>query len=127
MRTSHSKTRTTKRSSAAAAARGPTSAAQACGVVGTGTGAALLLRLPPELAEVLGLRRLSRPSGTHARPVTVRIGDRSAMTECSVGEAGSDVVIGHVALTVLDLVAGNGRLVPRHLDGPVWPLRDIGS
>ena len=48
------------------------------------------------------------------------------MTECHVGEAGSDVVIGHVVLTLLDLVAGDRRLAPRHPDGPVWPLRTSG-
>ena len=69
------------------------------GLVDTG---AALLRLPPELVAVLGLGRRSRPSG-HAGPVTVRIGDRSAMPECHVGEVGSDVVIGHVVLTLLDL------------------------
>ncbi len=86
---------------------------------------AAMLRLPPEVIEVLGLRRLSRPSGTQAGPVTVRIGDRSSITECSVGRAGSEVVVGHVVLTLLDLVASDGRLVPRHPDGPVWALRGV--
>ena len=61
--------------------------------------------------------------------MTVRIGDRSAMTECIVGRAGTEVLIGHVVLTLLDLVADQetGRLAPRHPDGPVWALRDVGS
>ena len=85
------------------------------------------LRLPLEVVEVLGLTR--RSGTTRAGPVTVRIGDRSAMTECIVGRAGTEVLIGHVVLTLLDLVADQetGRLAPRHPDGPVWALRDVGS
>ena len=82
---------------------------------------AALLRLPSEVIEILGPRR--RSGTTRAGLVTVLIGDRSAMTECSVGGAGSEVIIGHVVLTLLDLVASDGRLVPRHPDRPVWPLR----
>ena len=51
------------------------------------------------------------------------------MTECIVGRAGTEVLIGHMVLTLLDLVADQetGRLAPRHPDGPVWALRDVGS
>ena len=70
------------------------------------------------MVEVLGLGRRNRPSG-QAGPVTIRSGDRSAMTECSVGEAGSNVVIGHVVLTLLDLVAGD--------DGLVFGIRTVRS
>ena len=81
------------------------------------------LRLPPEIIELLGLKQESGSMGPG--PVTVQIGDRSGMTECIVGRAGSEVLIGHVILTLLDLVADHetGRLVPRHPDGPVWALR----
>ena len=85
------------------------------------------LRLPPEVVEVLGLRRQSGTMGPG--PVTVRIGDRSRILECSVGRAGSEVLIGHMVLTLLDLVADpeTGHLAPRHPDGPVWGLRSVGS
>ena len=72
------------------------------------------------MIEVLGLKRARGTAG----PLTVRIGDRTCLMEYSISPAGSDAVIGHIVLTLLDLVAAAGRLAPRHPDGPVWALRD---
>ena len=61
-----------------------------------------------------------------AGPVTVRIGDRSTATDCLVGPAGSQAVVGHVVLAMLDLVADEaGTLRPRDPDGPVLSLKTM--
>ena len=66
----------------------------------------------------LGYRPLSGP-------VTVRIGELTTRTDCIVGVAGSQVLIGQLVLEALDLVADcrAGTVTPRHPEGPVLGLR----
>jgi hypothetical protein len=51
---------------------------------------------------------------------------RSTTTDCLVGPAGSQAVVGHVVLAMLDLVADEaGTLRPRDPDGPVLSLKTM--
>ena len=54
-----------------------------------------------------------------AGPVTVRIGNRAMVTDCIVGPARSETVIGEVVLKRLDLVCANHTLEPRDARYPV--------
>ncbi|HDI00671.1 MAG: clan AA aspartic protease [Candidatus Latescibacterota bacterium] len=88
------------------------------------TGATLPV-LPEDMADALGLRRMGKVIVTYADErreqrdlagvLTVRVGDRSMETRCVVGPPGSEPLLGHVVLEVLDLVVDpkEGRLVPR--------------
>ena len=101
------------------------------GVVDTG---AVSLVIPEEIATELGLRTLGTRTVVYAderreqRPVTgvtIEIGDLATQTEAIVGPAGSEVLIGQLVLEALDLTADcrNGRLEPRHPEGPVLAIR----
>ena len=92
------------------------------------------LVIPEEIATELGLRPWGTRTVVYAdkrpeeRPVTfvtAEIGDRATRTEAIVGPAGSQVLIGHGVLAMLDLVADSKSrtLVPGHPGGPVPAIR----
>ena len=60
-----------------------------------------------------------------AGPVPVRIGSRSMSTECIVGPAGSEPLVGHLVLERLDLIADrtNRTLTPRRPNYPLLKLK----
>jgi len=99
------------------------------------TGAAMLV-LPRDLVDCLGIREQRTVTVTYAndhredRPVagglTVRIGDRSMITECIVGPAGSEPLVGQIVLEALDLVADctHRTLSPRP-ESPDRPLLKV--
>lgn len=82
------------------------------------TGATLLV-LPEDMVDALGLRRMGNDERKEQRDLAgvlaVRVGDRSMETRCVVGPPGSEPLLGHVILEVLDLVVDSrqGKLVPR--------------
>ncbi|MBI3455484.1 MAG: aspartyl protease family protein [Candidatus Rokubacteria bacterium] len=92
------------------------------GLVDTG---AVMLVLPQDLVEALGLREAGKVIVTYAderkeeRPlagiVTVRIGNRSTSLNCVVGPPASEPLIGQVVLETLDLRVDcvQQKLVPR--------------
>ena len=93
------------------------------GVVDTG---AVMLMLPEDLVERLGLAAGHTVTVTYADerseerpvagPVTVRIGDRMTQTQCVIGPPGCEVLIGQLALEAMDMVADctNRTLAPRN-------------
>lgn len=93
----------------------------------------VLLMLPQELVEALGLRELRKAIVTYAderkeeRPiagiVTIRVGDRAAELNCVVGPPNSEPLLGQIALEVMDLLVDctQRRLVPRP-ESPYLPL-----
>ena len=94
---------------------------------------AVMLVLPQDLAEALGLREVGKAIVTYAderkeeRPlagiVTVRVGDRSTSINCVVGPPNSEPLLGHVVLETMDLLVDpvQQRLVPRP-ESPFLPL-----
>jgi predicted aspartyl protease len=98
------------------------------GIVDTGV---VMLVLPQNLVERLGLRVQETMVVTYtdnrteerpvAGPVTVRIGDRSTRTDCVVGPPSGEVLIGRIILEALDLIADctNRTLTPRIPDYPL--------
>ena len=98
------------------------------GMVDTG---AVSLILPQDVVERLGLDQQGTAVVTYADerqderplagPVTVRIGNRAMVTNCIVGPARSEPLIGQVVLEMLDLIAdcANHTLEPRYPDYPV--------
>ena len=98
------------------------------GIVDTG---AVMLVLPQNVVERLGLRVQETMVVTYADnrqeerpvagPVTVRIGDRSMRTDCVVGPPSGEVLIGQIVLEALDLIADctNRTLTPRIPDYPL--------
>ena len=100
------------------------------GVVDTG---AVMLMLPEDVVDRLGLRTLSEVTVTYANeyretrqiagPVTVQIGDRVTNADCVVGPPSSEPLIGQIVLEALDLVADcrNQTLGPRP-ESPDRPL-----
>ena len=98
------------------------------------TGAVSLV-IPEEVANELGLRRRGTRTVVYAderrdqrpvgRGVTIEIGSLATETECIIGAAGSEVLIGQVVLEALDLVADCTKrtVTPRHPEGPVLALR----
>ena len=101
------------------------------GIVDTG---AVMLVLPQNLVERLGLRVQETMVVTCADnrteerpvagPVTVRIGDRSTRTDCVVGPPAGEVLIGQIILEALDLIADctNRTLTPRIPDYPLLKI-----
>lgn len=92
--------------------------------------------LPQNVVDALGIktqrmvqvcyadnRREKRPV---AGPVTIRIGDRFMNTDCIVGPAHSEALVGHVVLASLDLIADyeNQTLSPRP-ESPDIPLLNL--
>ena len=96
------------------------------------------LVIPEEVANELGLRREARgrsctptngaTNGRSGRGVTIEIGSLTTESECMIGPAGSEVLIGQVVLEALDLIADstNRTVTPRHPEGPVLALRRAG-
>ena len=94
---------------------------------------AVMLVLPQDLVEALGLREVGKVIVTYAderkeeRPlagvVTVRVGDRSTSLNCVVGPPNSEPLLGHVVLEIMDLLIDpvQQRLVPRP-ESPFLPL-----
>ena len=102
------------------------------GVVDTG---AVMLMLPQNLVERLGLetcqtvivsyadeRKEERPV---AGPVTVRIGDRITQTQCVIGPPLCEVLIGQLVLEAVDMVADctSRTLTPRTPDYPLLKMK----
>ena len=97
---------------------------------------AVTLMLPENVVERLGLgnkgtafvsypddRRDERPL---AGPVSVRIGNRTMVTDCIVGPPLSEPLVGQVVLETLDLIAdhSNGTVTPpRYPDYPLLKLK----
>lgn len=91
-------------------------------VVDTG---AVMLMLPQDQVEELGLRELRKAIVTYAderkeeRPiagvVTVRYGKREANVDCVVGPPGSEVLFGQIPIEAMDLIVDCPRqtLTPR--------------
>ncbi len=96
------------------------------------TGSVMLV-LPQDLAEALGLREEGKAIVTYAderreeRPVagivTVRVGNRSTNVNCVVGPPGSEPLMGQIVLEALDLLVDpvQQKLVPRP-ESPFLPM-----
>lgn len=96
----------------------------------------VMLMLPQDLVELLGLRVLRRAIVTYAderkeeRPiagiVTVRVGDRAAEVTCVVGPPNSVPLLGQIPLEVMDLLVDctERKLVPRP-ESPYLPLLNL--
>jgi|SRR5919197_4550408 clan AA aspartic protease len=94
---------------------------------------AVMLVLPQDLVEALGLREVGKAIVTYAderkeeRPlagvVTVRVGNRTTSLNCVVGPPNSEPLLGQVVLETMDLLVDctGGRLVPRP-ESPFLPL-----
>jgi clan AA aspartic protease len=86
---------------------------------------AVMLVLPQDLVEALGLRTLRKAIVTYADErkeqrdvagvVSVRVAGRSVETNCVVGPPGSEPLLGQVVLEEADLLIDcpNQRLIPR--------------
>jgi predicted aspartyl protease len=97
---------------------------------------AVMMVLPQDLVEVLGLREIGKPIVTYAddrkeeRPVagivTVRVGDRETSLNCVVGPPSSEPLLGQIPLEAMDLLVdcGQERLVPRP-ESPFLPLLKV--
>ena len=106
------------------------------GVVDTG---AVMLMLPEDIVDGLGLRTQREVTVTYADerqdtrpvagPVTVHIGNRFMIAECVIGPPSSEPLIGQIVLEALDLVADCGKrtLAPRpeSPDSPVLKLKGV--
>lgn len=99
-------------------------------------GAMVSLLVPEEVVTELGLRHAGtrtiivhaderREERPVAGPVTIEIGGRATHTDCIVGARGSELLIGHIVLDMLDLVADSTTqtLTLRHPEGLVLSLR----
>jgi len=94
---------------------------------------AVMLVLPQDQVEALGLREIGKVIVTYAderkeeRPqagiVTVRVGKRETSINCVVGPPGSEPLLGQVVLETMDLLVdcAQGQLVPRP-ESPFLPL-----
>lgn len=86
---------------------------------------AVMLVLPQDLVEALGLRTLRKAIVTYANErkeerdvagvVAVRVAGRSVETNCVVGPPGSEPLLGQIVLEEADLLVdcANQRLMPR--------------
>jgi len=93
---------------------------------------AVMLVLPQDLVEVLGLREVGKAIVTYderkeERPlagiVTVRVGSRVTSVNCIVGPPSSEPLVGQVVLETMDLLVDSvqQKLVPRP-ESPFLPL-----
>jgi len=94
---------------------------------------AVMLVLPQDQVEALGLREVGKAIVTYAderkeeRPlagiVTVRVGNRVASVNCVVGPPNSEPLLGQVVLEMMDLLVDctQRKLVPRP-ESPFLPL-----
>ena len=102
------------------------------GVVDTG---AVMLMLPQNLVERLGLEAHQTVIVSYADerkeerrvagPVTVKIGDRITQTQCVIGPRLCEVLIGQLVLGAVDMVADctNRTLTPRTPDYPLLKMK----
>ncbi len=86
---------------------------------------ALMLALPQEVVEAVGIDEVRRAVVTYADsrkeeravagPVTVSYGDRSATVDCVVLPRGNEPLLGQVPLELMDLLVdcGQRQLIPR--------------
>ncbi|HLC16847.1 MAG TPA: clan AA aspartic protease [Thermodesulfovibrionia bacterium] len=103
------------------------------GIVDTG---AVMLMLPQDIVELLGLRLFRKVVVRYADerkeerpvagPVMIKIGKRFMTTDCIVGQPTSEPLIGQVVLETLDLIADsqNRVLTPRP-ESPIYPLLNM--
>lgn len=94
---------------------------------------AMMLALPEDVVDDLGLPEVGSISARYADgrseplpvagPLTIRIGDRSTVTDCLIVPSGADALIGQIVLERLDLIADCTRqtLSPRP-ESPDLPL-----
>ncbi len=93
---------------------------------------AVMLALPQDLTEALGLSEVGRvivyaDERREERPlagiVTVRVGNRNTSLNCVVGPPNSEPLVGQVVLETLDLLVdcAQQRLVPRP-ESPFLPM-----
>ena len=121
------------RSNAASGIRtDPVRRVQLNGIVDTG---AVMLMLPQNVVEQLGLETLRRAVVTYADerrderpvagPVAVEVCDRFMVTECVVGPPRSEPLVGRIVLEALDLIAdcASRTLTPRTPGYPSLKLR----
>ncbi len=89
-------------------------------IVDTGT---VMLVLPQNVVERLGLEIRQQAERPVAGPLTIHIGNRFMSTDCVVGPPLSEPLIGQIVLEALDLVADctNRALTPRP-ESPDYPL-----
>ena len=86
---------------------------------------AVMLALPSDVVDRLGLQEVNRIATTYADgrrdqlpvvgPVSIQIGNRQMLTEALVIPTGTDPLLGQIVLERLDLIADslNQRLTPR--------------
>lgn len=94
--------------------------------------AEVLLVLPRDIAECLGLRRRDAAGVSHAKgrecrgPVTVRAVNRTGIFECLIAPAGTEPVLGRIPLRRLDLLVDpvQRQLVVRP-ESPIYPLYSV--
>jgi len=96
-------------------------------------GGAVMLVLPQDVVEALGLHEVGKAIVTYADerkeerplagPVTVRVGKRETHVSCVVGPPGSEPLLGQVVLETMDLLVdcAQRKLVPRP-ESPFLPL-----
>ena len=94
---------------------------------------AVMLMLPQDVTEKLGLQFIRKAIVTHADerkdersvvgPVSVKIGDRFMSTECIVGPPSSEALVGQIILEALDLILDpqNKSIHPRP-ESPIYPM-----
>lgn len=89
-------------------------------IVDTG---AVMLVLPQNVVERLGLEIRQQAERPVAGPLTIRIGNRFMSTDCVVRPPLSEPLIGQIILGALDLIADctNRTLTPRP-ESPDYPL-----
>ena len=89
-------------------------------IVDTG---AVMLVLPQNVVERLGLEIRQQEERPVAGPLTIHIGNRFMSTDCIVGPPLSEPLIGQIVLEALDLIADctNRTLTPRP-ESPDYPL-----
>lgn len=89
-------------------------------IVDTG---AVMLVLPQNVVERLGLEIRQQAERPVAGPLTIHIGNRFMSTDCIVGPPLSEPLIGQIVLEALDLIADctNRTLTPRP-ESPDYPL-----
>jgi predicted aspartyl protease len=97
---------------------------------------AVMLMLPQDQVEALGLRELRKAVVRYADerteersiagPVTVRFGNREANVDCVVGPPACEALLGQVPLEIMDLLidCAQQKLLPRP-ESPILPLHKI--
>ncbi|MBI4777645.1 hypothetical protein HY792_01785 [Candidatus Desantisbacteria bacterium] len=94
---------------------------------------AVMLMLPQDLAEVLGLESIRKAVVTYADerkeerwiagPLTVRIGNRQMNTDCIVGPPNSEPLVGQIVMEEMDLIVDCGeRTLKVRPESPYLPL-----